>query len=132
MDELTTAAQKEVWEVVRQINAAWRGGKPEQIPELFHDRIALVGADGQRYGEGKLACADSYRSFCEQATVTHYQESDRQVDVYDAVAIVNYGFEIEYAIEGKSSRETGRDVFVLEKQDGRWLAVWRQLSSQSA
>ncbi len=132
MDELTTAAQKEVWEIVQRINAAWREGKPEQIPELFHDRITIVASDGQRYGKGKLACADSYRSFCEQATVTHYRESDPQVDVFDTTAVVNYGFEIEYAIDGKSSRENGRDVFVLTKQEGRWLAVWRQLSAQPA
>ncbi|MGP0067214.1 MAG: nuclear transport factor 2 family protein [Isosphaeraceae bacterium] len=130
MDEPTTEAQKEVRDIVRRINAAWREGKPEQIPELFHDRIVIVGADGQRYGEGKFACADSYRSFCAQATVTHYQESDTQVDVFATTAVVNYAFDIEYAIGGKSSRETGRDTLVLTKQDSRWLVVWRQISAQ--
>ncbi len=130
MDLPMSGTQMEAWDVVRRINAAWREGHPERLSELFHDRIAIVGVDGRRYGEGKVACADSYRSFCEHATVTHYQESDPAVEIYDTVAIVNYGFEIEYEIEGKSSRESGRDVFVLEKIDGRWLAVWRQFSAQ--
>ena len=46
--------------------------------------------------------------------------------------MVSYPFEIEYTIEGKVNRETGRDVFVLEKRDNRWLAVWRQVSTQPA
>src|SRR5262249_43485996 len=111
---------------------AWLEKQSERLLDLFHDRIVIVGADGQRFGVGKDACAESYRSFSEQASVTFYQESDRQIDVYSTVAVVSYRFEIEYAMEGKSSRETGRDIFVLEKEGGRWLAVWRQLTAQPA
>ena len=42
---------------------------------------------------------------------------------------MNYRYDIDYTIEGKSSRETGRDVIVLEKHDGRWLAVWRMVDA---
>jgi uncharacterized protein (TIGR02246 family) len=132
MDELTTAAQKEVWEVVRRINAAWLERQPGRLLDLFHDRIVIVDVGGRRLGVGKDTCADSYRSFCDQATVTHYHESNPQVDVFNSVAVVGYHFEIEYTMEGKTSRETGRDVFVLEKENGRWLAVWRQLVAQPA
>jgi uncharacterized protein (TIGR02246 family) len=132
MDELTTTAQKEVWDVIRRINAAWLERQPERLRDLFHDRIVIVGAEGQRFGEGKEPCVESYRSFCANASVASFQESDRQVDVYDCVAIVSYRFEIEYTLEGKAHRETGRDLFVLEKVNGRWLAVWRQLVAQPA
>jgi len=127
MDELTNAHEKEVWEVIRRINSAWLERQPERLPELFHDRIVIVGMDGRRYGEGCTACVDSYRSFSEQATVSFYEESDRQVDVYGTVAVVGYRFEIEYTMNGKTSRDTGRDLFVLEKENNRWLAVWRQV-----
>jgi ketosteroid isomerase-like protein len=130
MDQLSTTAQKEVWEVVRRINAAWVERQPERLLDLFHDRIVIVGPDGQRFGEGKAACVGSYRDFCMSALVAFYRESDPQVDVYDAVAVVSYRFEIEYTIEGKIHRETGRDLFVLEKESDRWLAVWRQLVAQ--
>jgi hypothetical protein len=132
MDELITEAQKEVWEVVRRINAAWLDKETDRLLELFHDRIVIVGAEGRRYGEGKTACVDSYQSFCEQAAVTLYHESDRQVDVYSTVAVVGYRFEIEYTMGGKTARDTGRDLFVLEKENGRWQAVWRQLVEQPA
>jgi hypothetical protein len=30
----------------------------------------------------------------------------------------------------KANSEAGRDTFVLERVNGRWLAVWRQLVDQ--
>jgi hypothetical protein len=130
MYELTTPVQQEVWETVRQINAAWVGGQPERLLELFHDRIVIVSSAGQRYGEGKAACVDSYRSFIDSAKITLFRENDPQVDVYDIVAVVGYRFEIEYTMNDKANKEAGRDTFVLERVDSRWLAVWRQLTDQ--
>jgi uncharacterized protein (TIGR02246 family) len=129
MDELTNANEKEVWEVIQRINSAWLEKQSERLGELFHDRIVIVGMDGRRYGEGRAACVDSYRGFSEQATVSFYQESDRQVDVYSTVAVVAYRFEIEYTMNGETSRDMGRDLFVLEKENERWLAVWRQVAT---
>jgi uncharacterized protein (TIGR02246 family) len=131
MEWLMTDDQKEAWEVVRRINAAWLEGHPEQLPELFHDRVVVVGPDGTRYGEGKDAVVESYRQFIQQATIGDFRESDGKVDLHDTVAVVSYRFDIEYTIEGKTSREHGREVMVLEKHDGRWLAVWRMITAQA-
>jgi ketosteroid isomerase-like protein len=129
MDQLVTAGQRDAWEAVKRINAAWREGQPERLAELFHERMAIVGPDGQRYAEGRDACVESYRTFCEQATVTGYNELDPIVDVYNHVAVVSYGFDIDYTLDGKAARESGQDFFVLERDGDGWLAVWRQLSS---
>ena len=82
MDWLMTDDQKEAWEIVRRINAAWLEGHPERLDELFHDRVVIVGPDGTRYGEGKEAVVESYRSFGQQATIADYRESDGKIDVY--------------------------------------------------
>jgi uncharacterized protein (TIGR02246 family) len=132
MEWLLSEEQKEAWEVVRQINAAWLEGHPERLSEWFHDRVVVIGPDGTRYGEGKDAVVESYRDFVQKATIGEFRESDGKVDLYDTVAVVSYRFDIEYTIEGKSSRENGREVMVLEKQGGRWLAVWRMITAQEA
>jgi ketosteroid isomerase-like protein len=132
MDWLMTEDQKDAWETVRRINAAWLEGHFERLDELFHDRVVIVGPDGTRYGEGKEAVVESYRDFGRRATVSEFRESDGKVDVYDTVAVVSYRFDIDYTIDGQSSREAGREVMVLEKHDGRWLAVWRMLTAQAA
>jgi hypothetical protein len=132
MDWLTTEDQKNAWETVRRINAAWLEGHFEGLDELFHDRVVVVGPDGTRYGESKEAAIGSYRDFSQRATVSDYRESDGRVDVYDAVAVVSYRYDIAYSIDGQSSQETGRDVMVLEKHDGRWRAVWRMVTAQAS
>ena len=131
MSDLSAPAQKEVWELVRQINAAWQGGQPERLLELFHDRMAIVGTSGNRYGVGRLACVESYRNFIASAQVTLFEETDPSVDVFKTVAIVCYRFEIEYVMGGETHKETGCDTFVFEHSGGKWLAVWRQLSDQT-
>jgi uncharacterized protein (TIGR02246 family) len=132
MSELSTPAQKEVWDLVRRINAAWREGQPERLLELFHDRMAIVGTSGNRYGVGRLACVESYRNFIASAQITLFEEIDPSVDLYETVTIVSYRFKIEYAMGGETHKETGRDTFVLERVDGKWLAVWRQLTDQTS
>jgi hypothetical protein len=32
-------------------------------------------------------------------------------------------------MNGQTSRDTGRDLFVLQKEHDRWLAVWRQVAT---
>jgi hypothetical protein len=92
--------------------------------------MVIVGPDGQRYAEGRDASVESYRTFCEQATVTGYKELEPTVDVYNHLAVVSYGFDIDYTLDGKPATESGQDFFVLERDGDGWLAVWRQLSSQ--
>jgi uncharacterized protein (TIGR02246 family) len=132
MEWVTNEDQKGAWEAVRRINAAWLEGHPERLDELFHDRVVIVGADGTRYAAGKEAVVESYRGFSERAAVSDYRESDGEIDVFDTVAVVSYRYDIVYSVDGQSSQETGRDVLVLEKHDGRWLAVWRMVTAQAA
>jgi hypothetical protein len=128
MSELSTPAQQDLWQLVRQINAAWVKGHPERLLEYFHDRMTIFGTSGQKYGVGKNACVESYRSFIESAQIGRFQESDPAVEVYETVAIVGYRFEIDYTMGGETHKEIGRDTFVFEKANGKWLAVWRQLA----
>jgi hypothetical protein len=132
MEWVMTEEQKTAWEVVRRINAAWLEGHCERLDELFHDRVVVVGPGGARYGEGKAAVVESYRDFARRATISEFRESDGRVDLYESVAVVSYRFEIEYTIDGQTSRETGGEVMVLEKHDGRWLVVWRMITAQGA
>jgi hypothetical protein len=132
MNELSTPAQQDVWQIVRQINASWVEGQPERLHEHFHDRMTIFGTSGHRYGAGKLACIESYRSFIDSAQITRFEETDPSIEVYETVAIVSYRFEIKYAMGGKTHQDSGRDTFVLERVGGKWLAVWRQLADHAS
>jgi hypothetical protein len=131
MEWLTTDDQRTAWETARRINAAWLEGHLESLDELLHDRFVIVGPDGTRYGENKKAAIESYRDFARRATISDFRESDGRIDLYGAVAVVSYRYDITYAIDGQTSQETGRDILVLERHDGRWLAVWRMVTAQA-
>ena len=72
-----------------------------------------------------------YADFCDSARVHSYRESDHQVDVYNGTAIASYAFEMVYERAGARWLAKGHDLFVLERTDGRWLAVWRTMTDVS-
>jgi hypothetical protein len=130
MHQFMSPTQQEVWGIIEEINSAWLNGQPDRLLPIFHERMTIVGTGGRRYGEGKAACVDSYRTFVENAKIAFFETVDPQVDVYETTAIVSYSFAIEYVLNGEQKRDLGRDTFALERSNGKWLALWRQLIDQ--
>jgi hypothetical protein len=52
---------------------------------------------------------------------------DQQIDVFGETAVVNYGFEIDYEMQGAAMQDSGTDLYVLGLREGRWQVVWRTL-----
>jgi hypothetical protein len=47
------------------------------------------------------------------------------VDIFGDTAIAVYAWNMTYELSGLEYRESGHDVFVFNRDQGRWLAVWR-------
>jgi ketosteroid isomerase-like protein len=122
-----TDVQREVWAAVQRINAAWQRGELEALAELLHERMVIVPPGFQQRIEGAVACAEGYKEFARIAKVDSYAESDAQVDVFGATAVVNYRYEMTYTTEGATYRDAGRDVYVFVYEEQRWQAIWRTL-----
>lgn len=122
-----TDAQREVWDVLQRINAAWLHGELENLPGVLHERMVIVPPGFQQRIEGAEACAQGYEAFARAATVESYAESDASVEVYGATAVVSYHYELTYTMEGTHYQDVGHDVYVFAHEDGRWQAVWRTL-----
>jgi len=41
--------------------------------------------------------------------------------------VASFSWDIEYEMQKKVSRETGRDIFVFARETGTWHAVWRTM-----
>jgi len=116
------------WETVRLINRAWRTGDTTEIAELFHPDAVIVHPGFEGRTEGREDCVLSYVDFASQADIRRLEEFDPQVDTVDDTAVVSYGFEIDYEMEGQAFSDSGTDLFVLNRgRDGQWYAVWRTL-----
>ncbi|MGO9273608.1 MAG: nuclear transport factor 2 family protein [Terriglobia bacterium] len=115
----------EIRMLLGKISAAWRQGRPEELGEYFHDDMVIRGSALQEAGRGRDVCVGSYKDFLSQAKVQELKESDAEIDVWGTTAVASYAWEMQYEMGGESYHESGRDLFVLTRQEGKWLAVWR-------
>ncbi|MBN2364903.1 MAG: nuclear transport factor 2 family protein [Calditrichaeota bacterium] len=129
---ITDAEDKSIGElidIVKQINLSWREGHPEKLEKFFHENMMIVSADMKILGDGREACIRSYVDFINQVILHKYEESQPEVHVWGNTAIAWYDYEIGWEMNGKSHQESGKDLFVFSWQDGKWLAIWRRLTS---
>ncbi len=124
--------KEEIWKTVQDINRAWAvQGDAAKLTNYFHkDMVVISPMDGIQ-GEGGEVCVNSYRAFIEAAQIHHMEESDPKIQIYKEgeVAIVTYNFDIAYDMEGKSIRESGQEMFVMTKEDGKWWVTTKVLLS---
>ena len=124
---MITAARDEVRNVLWRLNAAWREGRPEAMAPLLHPDVVIVPPGFTMTVRGREACVASYREFATRAEVTEYRVREPRIEVFGETAIATTGFEIAFAMEGRSYREAGHDVWVFVREGGAWLGIWRTL-----
>jgi hypothetical protein len=122
-----TKAQRDIWRFLRDLNARWVEGRPEDLADFFHEDMVIIAPGFKERIKGRKACVESYKGFSGQASIHDFKEVDPSIDVYGDTAVVSYGFEIIYEMDGETYHETGNDLFVLAHQGDRWRAVWRTL-----
>jgi ketosteroid isomerase-like protein len=122
-----TDAQREVWDALQRLNAAWLHGELDNLAEVLHERMVIVPPGFQDRIEGAVACAEGYQEFARTARVEAYEESQASVDVFGATAVVSYLYNLTYTLDGARYQDAGHDVYVFVHEDGRWQAVWRTL-----
>ena len=122
------ALQHEIQGVVTEINQAWLKGRVDDLTQIFHENMVIVGPDFQELSRGKASCVKSYRDFLAQAHIIDYRESECIVDQWAEVAVATSPWEMTYALGGQRYRESGHDTFIFKQEDGRWQAVWRLMT----
>jgi hypothetical protein len=113
--------------LIGKMNQAWLKGNLDELREYFHDHVAIKGPQFEPMGHGKEACVKSYEDFIRAATIQDFKESDVQVDLFGSTAVATFAWEIDYEMNGQNYHETGHDVFVFTRRDGKWRAVWRAM-----
>lgn len=112
---------------MRKINETWLAGRVDDLAALVHADIVIVlpGLGGRAQGrDGFLA---GFRDFCENARVHDFRPEDEQVDVVGRTGVASFRYEMLYERSGQRYRATGRDVWVFERHEQGWLAVWRAM-----
>ena len=112
---------------MRQINQAWLNGQVEELVPMVHSEIVTVLPDFAGRIQGREDFLAGFRDFRQNATIQEFREHDHQVDVAGDTAVVTFRYDMVYERSGKRYHATGRDLWVLQKQGGTWIAVWRTM-----
>ena len=117
----------ELKKIVGSINKSWLENKLNDLGNYFHEDMIITDSNFNKLANNKKECIASYESFIKQAEILSYAEHDINIEIIENTAIVNYIFDISWEVNNNISSEKGRDVFVFELKDGKWLAVCRTL-----
>ncbi len=113
--------------IVKDINNAWLIGDFKRLESLFHEDMVIVSPDGSELGKGKEQCIQSYKEFKENAIILDFGYGKFQINIFHNTGIVLYSFNIEYKMNKETIKEEGKEIFVLNREHGNWVVVWRSI-----
>ncbi len=113
--------------IMRRINQAWLAGRVDALAPLLHPEIVMVFPGFSGRVQGRENFLAGFSDFCQQARIHEFHEHDHQVDIAGETAVVSFRYEMVYERDAKRFRAVGRDLWVFEKQDSAWTAVWRTM-----
>jgi ketosteroid isomerase-like protein len=112
---------------MRRINQAWLDGRVDDLAPMVHPEIVMVFPGFAGRIQGREAFLAGFRDFCRTAIVQKFHEHDNQVDVAGDTAVISFRYDMIYERAGEKYRAIGRDLWVFQRQDGEWIAVWRTM-----
>lgn len=127
------SAGKKVWQTVEALNRAWTVDRDvEKLRGFFHrDMVAITPMDHDRL-HGRDACVASWKRFLDAAHTIRWVEREPEVALFGGgkLAVVTYYYDISFVLTatGREVHESGRDMFILVEEDGRWWVVADQFS----
>jgi ketosteroid isomerase-like protein len=120
-----TKTEQSIWDAIRASNAAWFGGEPEGVADLFHEDVVMASPDGTPVSEGKEAMVRSFVEYCRSVVTHEFKERDPKISLFGGTAVATFDFDVRYEHEGKVHDESGREILVFTRQGDAWQAVWR-------
>ena len=111
--------------VIKMLSLAWREKQFDCLDPLFAETVVFQDLAGHRLAEGKQACIESFRDFMGIAKVVAYDEEEPDLIPFAGFVLANYGWRIDYEMNGANFHDEGRDWLALEKQNGAWRISWR-------
>ena len=127
-DLLATAAQREVWKTLRNLNDCWTKADGKDLVQYFHEQMVAITPTDRLRREGRDACVAGWMAFAQCAKIHHWREIDPRIQIFGDTAIVSYYFDMSFDMGGPTLQMGGRDLFTFVKESGKWWAVADQFS----
>jgi hypothetical protein len=127
--ETLSNSQKEILNLIKNINKAWLEGRIEDLKKYFHNNIIMIFPDFNSRMTGLEEIIKSYKDFYASSKTYSFDESDFHIDVFDKTANADYAYHIVYEINNKKYDGTGREIWTFANIDNDWFAVWRFMTN---
>ncbi len=124
--------ETEIRNAMAAINRSWRENKPSEMRHYLHPKVTTVLPGFSGTVTGIEAMITGFAEWCSNARVLEYEESDEQIQIVGDVGFVSYQFDMLYERKTYRERSTGRDIWVFECWDGKWVAIWRTMVNLNA
>jgi hypothetical protein len=122
----------DVWNTIKTINRHWAITENMDSLGLFiHPDMVIIFPDSKERMQGKSKIIESYRSYANYAQTISMKETNPLIQLYNEniTAIVTYYYDLEIKIPtGETQTFTGRDMYTLIYNNGKWIAVAQQYS----
>jgi ketosteroid isomerase-like protein len=102
-------------------------GEFDGLEALATPDFVAVAPDFSQRAYGDETFVEGLKAFSESATIHEFSEGDIEVDVMADTAVATYRYRLDYERSGDRYLSTGRDLYVLARRHGHWLALWRTL-----
>jgi hypothetical protein len=112
---------------VRQINSAWLEGRIDDLAGMVHPQITMVFPGFAGRIQGREQFIEGFRDFSQNARILEFNEYDLNADVAGNTAVVSFRYEMVYERSENRYRSTGRDLWVLQNHNEKWIGVWRTM-----
>ncbi|OGW13148.1 MAG: hypothetical protein A2035_08040 [Nitrospirae bacterium GWA2_42_11] len=120
--------QKEIMDFIKAMNKCWTKGNPEDLNNYFHENMVAITPTERNRVEGKAACVAGWSEFAKNTKILSWEEHEHKIQMFSDAAIVTYYFDISFNMGGQTVNMSGRDMFTLIKEKGRWWVVADQFS----
>ena len=114
-------------EIITTLNQAVAKSDLSNLDMCFHENIKIIAHNLKILGDGKSVCIQSYIDFIKKAKIIQYTDRIDNVFVYENTAIVFYTYTMTWLMDGDSFTESGKELYVLTKENDKWLIILRKL-----
>ena len=120
-----TQAEQELWNLVLDSNRRWLSGEPRALSRVYREDAVMATPGFAQRLRGRETLVQSYIEYNERAKTHGFVESEPAVDLFGDAAVVTYRFTVRYEIAGVVHDESGHEVLMFVRTDGRWQIAWR-------
>jgi len=121
-------SENEIFSVIQSINRACvKGAGFDELADGLADDFTAYLPGFSQCVRGKEVNLRMYKDFCSQAKFNTFTESDRHIDIFGDIAVVNYRYESQWKYQASSFDETGHEIAVFNRKNGHWQMLWRAI-----